>query len=296
MTKPIECPVCEWPPDGEEHWQCTCGHAWNTFDTKGKCPSCNFQWEETYCPACGQTSPHNDWYSGAMKPGTDDGPETIHLKIKKKKLEARLISLGIKNYRIGHLPYLDHTKEEFQNPYDVGCRLVILSAISYSVHKLENRLKIIHWLKIEELWDKVSEKEKEFFTDQQPTEETRIALSWRLESALVLGWALDLIDNIHSIDNEGTDDEINTFMNYVPELGESTKEFLSNVSYRSLEEIYEENLLNEMATTYFRDLLFNGKEDETQINRAVSFERHYSLNWVRKFSGISEWDETDTST
>jgi hypothetical protein len=28
----------------------------------------------------------------------------------------------------------------------------------------------------------------------------------------------------------------------------------------------------------------------------VSFERHGTLNWVRQFSGIKDWDEIDTST
>jgi hypothetical protein len=74
------------------------------------------------------------------------------------------------------------------------------------------------------------------------------------------------------------------------------------LEYRSLDEIYEENLLNELATSYFRDLLFNGKEDATTINRAISFERHKTLNWLRTFyEGDDEvtgelWDDVDTST
>ncbi|MEM8906980.1 MAG: hypothetical protein AAGD05_03965 [Bacteroidota bacterium] len=61
----IECPKCQWEPDGGAHWQCTCGHVWNTFDTAGRCPACGFQWKETWCPSvlgCGRCSPHLDWY------------------------------------------------------------------------------------------------------------------------------------------------------------------------------------------------------------------------------------------
>ena len=78
--------------------------------------------------------------------------------------------------------------------------------------------------------------------------------------------------------------------------------FLSEVEYRSFDEIYEENLLNEMATSYFRDLIFNGKKDETKINRNTSFERHEALNWLRTSYDDHEeitgelWDNVDTST
>lgn len=63
----IACPKCEWEPSPSDHWTCSCGHAWHTFDTAGRCPSCKKQWNETQClgPAvggCGAWSPHLDWY------------------------------------------------------------------------------------------------------------------------------------------------------------------------------------------------------------------------------------------
>jgi len=62
----IECPKCKWKPDGGKHWQCSCGHTWNTFETAGRCPVCRKQWQDTCCPnlvgGCGKWSPHLDWY------------------------------------------------------------------------------------------------------------------------------------------------------------------------------------------------------------------------------------------
>jgi hypothetical protein len=58
----IRCPKCAWQPRPEDRWQCTCLHAWNTFDTRGRCPSCGFQWIETQCFRCQQMSLHEDWY------------------------------------------------------------------------------------------------------------------------------------------------------------------------------------------------------------------------------------------
>jgi len=58
----IRCPQCGWKPRKSDTWACSCGHAWNTFDTGGVCPACLRQWTTTQCLACGRWSPHSDWY------------------------------------------------------------------------------------------------------------------------------------------------------------------------------------------------------------------------------------------
>jgi hypothetical protein len=58
----IYCPKCEWEPPANAQWSCTCGHAWNTFDTHGRCPECGTVWRETQCLQCRAWSPHHDWY------------------------------------------------------------------------------------------------------------------------------------------------------------------------------------------------------------------------------------------
>lgn len=58
----IRCPRCRWMPRAHDTWMCTCGCAWNTFDTGGRCPECSRKWHNTQCLACGEWSPHSDWY------------------------------------------------------------------------------------------------------------------------------------------------------------------------------------------------------------------------------------------
>jgi hypothetical protein len=58
----IRCPKCKWRPGRHDRWQCSCSHIWNTFDTRGVCPSCSHAWKDTQCLACGQWSPHEAWY------------------------------------------------------------------------------------------------------------------------------------------------------------------------------------------------------------------------------------------
>jgi hypothetical protein len=58
----IACPKCDWRPDPDEEWTCTCGHVWHVFATHGICPACGKVWEDTQCNACHQWSDHEDWY------------------------------------------------------------------------------------------------------------------------------------------------------------------------------------------------------------------------------------------
>src|SRR5690349_16821519 len=175
----IQCSACEWQPDGEIHWACSCGHRWNTFQTKGKCPECKIQWEQTWCPGCGKSTPHKDWYKTNEEIQAIDNAGDPLLRRKKKSLESRLIQYGIRNYRVSFLEYLDHSKETFKTPYDAGCRMIILHAMGCLVHDLDARPAFIEWFKQENIWEKVSPKEKEFLLSASPDERTLAELSWR---------------------------------------------------------------------------------------------------------------------
>jgi hypothetical protein len=72
-TPRIRCPKCGWQPDRSSRWFCvsgpgpeppfeSCGTAWNTFDTGGRCPGCSHQWQWTTCLHCHEWSPHLEWY------------------------------------------------------------------------------------------------------------------------------------------------------------------------------------------------------------------------------------------
>ena len=69
----IRCPLCHWRPAPESRWCCecrgtpephfpSCGTAWHTFTTRGRCPGCSHRWLWTSCMGCGQWSLHEDWY------------------------------------------------------------------------------------------------------------------------------------------------------------------------------------------------------------------------------------------
>ena len=60
----VRCPACKWRPARTDTWACNpgCTYVWNTFETRGECPSCGKRWVTTQCTRCGTWSSHDDWY------------------------------------------------------------------------------------------------------------------------------------------------------------------------------------------------------------------------------------------
>lgn len=69
----IRCPLCGWRPGKHDRWLCRCGCSWNTFDTRGRCPDCQYQWRHTACYGCGRYSRHEAWYAPGGEDGGDGG-------------------------------------------------------------------------------------------------------------------------------------------------------------------------------------------------------------------------------
>ncbi|WP_339810219.1 DUF4272 domain-containing protein [uncultured Imperialibacter sp.] len=215
---------------------------------------------------------------------------------RKARLDKRLKDRGITNYEIRYLPYLDFDEAEFASTKEVAARMIILYLSAYSANNDDSNHKIVGWLKQERLWSHVSPEEKKLFEGRTKDSEKLEGFSWCLESAYTLAWVLNLVSTLHPPISELSAEQIVDFQRKMPRLGTDLGSYFTKLDLRNKEEVFEENIFNELVTTYFRDLLFNGKTDTTDIDSYVSFERHKVLNWVRRFSDIVDWDDTDTST
>jgi TIR domain len=68
MAQEVRCPDCGWVPDEDSHWQCYCGHSWNTFETRGQCPACERKYTTTQCLNCNNISGHARWWLLSSEP------------------------------------------------------------------------------------------------------------------------------------------------------------------------------------------------------------------------------------
>ena len=215
---------------------------------------------------------------------------------RRKRIISRLKERGISSFEIPHLPYLHLDDSSFATPHETGIRMIILYSCAIVANNPGEREKVQDWLVQENLWSQVSPKEKKLFEGEIADEELLNRFSWNIEAFYALAWALNITPILYPPIREIEESEFEEVQSKMPKVGDSTSTFLAGLNYRDKSEIFEENILNEIATTYFRDLMFNGEDDTTDINRLVSFERHVAFNWVRRFSDISDWDKTDTST
>lgn len=225
---------------------------------------------------------------------------TQELLSRKEKLEVRLKKFKIDN-EVTHLPYLDHSHEVYATANEAGKRMIILYAVTYLAQfgheETQSAPKLMNWLKETGLWEDVSPNERELFEGSLTDDTDRLDnFSWRMEAAYILAWALGIVKEKPSPTEELSQEQVNTFMDAVPGLLKDPTAFLNELTLIDKTEIYLENLFNELGTTYLRDLYFSGKTNAAQLHSAAILERHRALNWLRRFSEITDWDDTDTST
>jgi len=294
MNKEISCPICKYEP--------------NILECPDLFENRNFnEWEMQDCPRCFLSTPKGSWKENIQKFDKEAKNENRGILQMKITLERTMIELGFEGFNSEFLDNLNLSLISFQNPRDVGCRILILVSLCYIVEMPDKKEVLINWLKEEKIWNKVSPNELEFLNSSNSSEDQLISISWKIESAYILAWALNLIENPIEI-NQSNDEIVDAIFNVIPDLGSNTSSFLDNLNFKDKSEIIIEIVKNEYVTSYYRDKMLFGNvewwiqqnnfnlDKIAQINVLTSFERHYALNWLRKYNGIENWDETDTST
>ena len=213
---------------------------------------------------------------------------------RKAKVEKKLFQYGVTNFKITYLPYLNFSENDFQTTYEAGCRIIILWAVTNIAHNPSEAGEIAEWLMDTSLWKKVSEREKKLFSGV-PDQQMLIAASWRIEALTVLCWATNLMEELPDLNQQVSEEVWDEVLSALP-IFQNPGDFLKTLTYRNKEEIFIENIVNENITAYLRDKYLAGEKNDLPIDGGVAHERHHALNWLRCFSGISDWDETDTST
>ena len=217
--------------------------------------------------------------------------------IRKERLEKRLLDYGLKEYQNTNLSYLEFDPEKFATPIEIARRIIILYSTFHVACNLNDIEEIKKWLIKENLWEDLSDIEKELFNGEIEDEEKLSEFSWNIEKVYILAWTLNIVDDTPEPTNQITDTQFENLINNIPPLGkENLLEFFNNQQLRDRNEIYDESLFSELITAYFRDLYCNGQDNQTSLDPNSTHERHFALNWVRRFSGIENWEETDTST
>jgi hypothetical protein len=187
---------------------------------------------------------------------------------------------------------LEQCNDQLRDPKEIAIRAIILDVLVSVAHKNDSR-ELISWLKRENLWEKVTEKEKLFLTASEPTKNDYIKATWRIESLNILLWSIGKLKSAGSTaslcDTQAIQDMSDSY--YL----RSTKEFIKNAKLIDRELILSQKEVIYQLHWEVRDARIKGIAPSDKHNPGVVQERHYALNWLIGYMD-QEWDDITTDT
>src|SRR4028119_124125 len=96
-------------------------------------------------------------------------PSKKSLHLRQERLENRLASYGLDD-ALSDIRLFDETQYTFVHPNQAAERLLILLGVAYAAYNFGESEKVMNWLKNENIWQAVSEKEKSFLRNPDPEE------------------------------------------------------------------------------------------------------------------------------
>lgn len=203
---------------------------------------------------------------------------------RRQRILDRLARHGMHGFQFTHLGYLNTANEHFRSARECAQRMMILWAVSIAAEEAELRDDTVVWLRRVGLWEHTSAKEKELLFGKVKDERHLMDFSWGAVGSLILAWALDLIPGeLVMTEVTCSPEQLDAFKRNVPLRGMEVDGFLNEVRLRDLEEILDENIFNELVTSYLRDHLGDPAVHLIDLDINVSFKRHEALNWLRRF-------------
>ena len=209
---------------------------------------------------------------------------------RKQQLEERLKSHHIEEK---FFPSDDSYGEKNYDPVSpraAGERLVTLLAVSFTAYNFDDAEKTMDWLKTNEVWKSVSEKEKAFFRDPAPAEAEKQELSWRFEGAYMIAWCLQQVSELPHPSGELAETHVKQFLQSIPPVGKPVQELLDKLKFRALPAIIDEKLFYESCMLWFTHQRKADLENSTSVNPRAAFERYPALAYVLLGKKLG-WDE-----
>ena len=216
------------------------------------------------------------------------GPKTAEQR--KKETEKLLKSLNIPF--LEHLPLIEEEIEvKIRTAKEIAERTLVLTYLSYISGVPDDREKVIDFLQINSLWEKVSPEEKNLFQKEELTEQEIVNISWRSEAIWLLLWTILKVDKLE-LPTEQV--ELSEIISRLTEFLDDPKIFIENASIRPTTEILDISDLTYRLHWATRNANLNNLPMPADLSLSVIMERHYAINWVTSYT--DNWDDITTDT
>ncbi len=200
----------------------------------------------------------------------------------------------------------DVEQESLRTPQEVAQRVLALHAV-VCIARGRPREETLEELKASGAHVALSPREHTFLSIKKIPESERQSIIWRLEVLWVLMWALRHIDNF-SWPNQMCD--VEDLHELIFEKAQDPQAFIENARLRGPRAILDACQVIIQIQAVIRSAHIDGtaipenlnwKKPGKQVNVrdcpsvGIVAERHYALNWLRKF-GDADWDDVDVPT
>ena len=195
------------------------------------------------------------------------------------------------------LPLIESASEVTLRPASLVAERVLCLVVAAAKSSGDvNDEEMLHWARGESFWERLSARETEFLADDDPDEDERGHMSWQVEAALPLLWALGApLEMGMMLESQAP----RVVLDRIPQLGEPTQEFVSTAKLRPVGEILDECDLIYRIHWAARNEQVGGKPAPQGWEYGVIMERHKALNWLTCYGeedSEGDWDSVGTDT
>ncbi len=155
------------------------------------------------------------------------------------------------------------------------------------------REEVLRWLRDNGLFAELSQYEAGFVDSTSPTRKQLIDVSWYAERLIVLLWALGLVRELPSANEEC---DTLRFQDCLPPFSAgAVGDFIQQSKLRPEDELLK--MADACLTLHWeaRDAKINGLAPKVPVDIEIIQERHHAINWVIGYDGLP-WDEVTTDT
>ena len=190
------------------------------------------------------------------------------------------------------LPCVESEKDTtIREAKEIAQRVCVLAVTNYVAFNNISGEDAIDYLKENNLWSYVTEKEKDFLAD--PTDEKKRNETWKCECIWTLLWAINKVEELPF------PDDMCNLKNVAPENypigGKDPNDYINSVvSARPKNEMLDANDLYYRLDWACVDARINGRQ-MNEVNPGVVYERHYALNWLVNYME-QDWDNITCDT
>lgn len=232
----------------------------------------------------------------AAATGASMADEALQARERKARSLARLKKMGVSVNE--SLPAWPQASSQIaKSTREVATRVVLLRHVAGAASTYVDGKAIRVWMKKNQILDQLSPREKRKFFETQAQWQQDVDLSWRIESAWFLLWAVGMVAELSQPFEAVSAEQMRAEYDRIPlwvDNGDVTN-FIAQARMRPTAAI-----LDELDFTYRAHWATRNQEHvdpQTRIgklNPGVVLERHYAGNWLMQ--PAMDWDEVKTPT